>query len=411
MNICVIGLGYIGLPTALLLSKNYEVFGYDIKEEVVNKINNKIAPFIESGINDLLDGSNIIAHNKPTKSDVYVICVPTPYDPYLKSANLSYLKKAITDIIPLLDKENLIIIESTIPPGTSEKLVIPMVEKRGLIVGKDVYLCHCPERAIPGNTINEMINNHRIIGGINNESSNKAENIYKSYVKGTIYKTNLKTAEFIKLIENAFRDVNIAYANELALISKEIGINVWEAIELANKHPRVNILKPGPGVGGHCIAVDPLFLVDTSVNAHLINQARQINDSMPLHVIKQIISDNIAKKVEPLEVTIFGVSYKGDVDDTRETPILKLIHLGIKEGWTIRLYDPYVKEFEFPISSFEESIKGSDLLIIGVDHSIFKNLKPEQLSSMRVKRVYDTRNILDARKFVEAGFDLRVLGS
>jgi UDP-N-acetyl-D-mannosaminuronic acid dehydrogenase len=411
MKICVIGLGYIGLPTALLLSENHEVFGCDINESVVDKVNKKIPPFIENGLEPLLSKSNIKAFTHPVESDVFIICVPTPFDKEVKMADLRYVKSAIESVVPYLKKGDLVIIESTITPGTSEKIVVPIIEKSGLKVGDDIYLSHCPERAIPGKTFEEMVNNDRIVGGINEESTDLTVKVYQSFVKGNIYRTNAKTAEFVKLMENTFRDVNIALANEFAILSEEVGINALEAIELANKHPRVNILSPGPGVGGHCIAVDPWFLTENTISSKIINTAREINEGMPSYVLSRAKKVFAEQNIKSPTVTIFGVAYKANIDDTRETPALKLIKLCEKEGWNIKIYDPLVNRFEYPLLSLEDSVKDSDLIIIEVGHNEFKKLDPRQIGTlMRHRNVIDTSNIIDELYFLEEGFKIKKLG-
>ena len=411
MKICVIGLGYIGLPTALLLSKSHDVFGCDTQEGVVDRINNKIPPFTESGLEEMLKESNIKAFTHPVESDVFIICVPTPFDKEVKMADLKYVKSATETIVPYLRRGNLIIIESTITPGTCEKIVTPILEKSGLKVKKDIYLSHCPERAIPGKTFYEIVHNDRIIGGIDKKSANLAEELYTGFVKGNIYKTNIRTAEFVKLMENTFRDANIALANEFAILTEEMGINVWEAIELANKHPRVNILTPGPGVGGHCIAVDPWFLTESTANARIINTARVINDGMSAHVLLKAKKIFEEQNIKTPTVTIFGVAYKGNVDDTRETPALKLIKLCEKEGWNVKIYDPHVKEFEYPLLPLEEAVKDTDLVIIETDHTEFKNINAKMISNfVRNKNIVDTRNIINHKEFSDKGFEIKVLG-
>ena len=270
------------------------------------------------------------------------------------------------------------------------------------------HLVHCPEQAIPGNTIHEMIYNDRIIGSNENESGKRAKEIYSSFVKGNIYLTNLRTAEMVKIMENRFRDINIALANEFAEIAEESGVSIWAAIELANKHPRVNILKPGPGVGGHCIAIDPWFLVENSVRCRIVNLAREINESMPRHLLRLVKELGIGTHGT---ITVLGVAYKSDVDDTRETPALKFIKLVENEGYKVKVHDPYVKEFEYDILGLGEAVKDSDCLMIITDHSKFKEIDPEEISkTMRKKNVVDSRNILDKEIWKKAGFNVRVLG-
>ena len=409
MRICVLGLGYIGLPTALLFATHgYEVVGVDVNEKVVDMLNRGETPFNEPGLDELLRKAkgNFIAKTELEEADVFLIAVPTPLEKAIKVSDLKYVRTAAKMIRPYLKRDNLVVLESTVPPGTSERLVIPILEKNGLNAG-EFYFAHCPERAIPGRTIYEMIHNDRIIGGYDNKSAELARSLYASFVKGNIYLTDLKTAELVKLMENTYRDVNIALANEFAQIAEECGINVWEAIELANKHPRVNILRPGPGVGGHCIAVDPWFLTENSTKSKMILLAREINDSMPNYVLQ--IVRNLLKDVKEPTITIFGVAYKGNVDDTRETPALKFIKLAENEGYRVKCYDPYVKDFEYELFGLSEAVKDSDCIVLIADHDVFREIDPSKLE-MRNKNLVDTRNILDHEKWRRAGFKVKVLG-
>ena len=409
MKICVLGLGYIGLPTALLFaSHDNEVVGVDINKKIVEKLNMGEAPFNEFGIDELLKKAkgNFIAKTEVVHSDVFIISVPTPLEKAVKVAELKYVRLAAEMIYPFLRQDNLVILESTVPPGTSEKLLIPILEKSGLKIG-NFHLAHCPERAIPGRTINEMITNDRIIGGYDHKSNEITQSIYSSFVKGKMYLTDTKTAEFVKLMENTYRDVNIALANEFAQIADECGINIWEAIELANKHPRVDVLKPGPGVGGHCIAIDPWFLTENSSKFKLISLAREINDSMPNYVL-QLIRKQLKNLKEPI-ISIFGVSYKGNVDDTRESPAIKLIKLAENEGYKINCYDPLAKDFEYKLHNLDEVLKDSDCIVMVTDHDIFKNIDPSKLK-MRNKNLVDTRNFLNYDKWKDAGFEIITLG-
>jgi len=425
-KICVVGLGYIGLPTALLFAvSGYEVVGVDIKRSITEKVNRKVMPFDEKGLQELLikaiDSHRFRASTTPEKADVFIIAVPTPFDKKNRMADLGYVIEATKSIASLLEKGNLVIIESTVPPGVCEKCIIPILEencntgKVGLKAKEDFFVAHCPERAIPGNTLYEMMNNDRIIGGIDEKSSELARELYESFVTGNIYVTSIRTAEMVKLMENTYRDINIALANEFAQIAEEAGIDVWEAIELANKHPRVNILKPGPGVGGHCIAVDPWFLTEDSTKSRIISLAREINDGMPvyvLHILKDMLN-KLKKENLTITITIFGVTYKGNVSDTRETPALKFIRLAEKEGYKVKIYDPHVKDgdFEYPILPLEEAVQDSDCIVVIADHSEFKSLSPDEIGKlMRTRKIFDTRNCLDREKWKEAGFEVKILG-
>lgn len=414
MKICVLGLGYIGLPAAALFATHgCKVVGVDINESIVESINKGMVPFDERGLPELLErairSKNLVAKTEVEDADAFIIAVPTPLDKEMKMAELGYVKSAGEMIYPHLRKGDIVILESTVPPGTSEKLLIPILKKSGLEVRTDFYLAHCPERAIPGNTIYEMVHNDRIIGGIDEKSTSLAKSLYSRFVQGNFYLTNIITAEFVKLMENTFRDINIALANEFAQIAEECGVNIWGAIELANKHPRVNILKPGPGVGGHCIAIDPWFLTENSTRCRVVSLARVINDSMPNHVL-QIVKDMLKSVDNPI-ITVFGVAYKGDVDDTRETPALRFIRLAENEGYMVKVHDPYVKKFKYEILGFEDAVKDSDCIVLITDHAQFKEINPKEIAYlMRNKNVLDTRNILDVRRWEETGFNVKVLG-
>ncbi len=411
MKICVLGLGYIGLPTALLLAQNHEVRGVDVNRKIIDSLNHGDLPFEEPGLKELFiaTSKNFSACLQAEQADVFIIAVPTPLNSSIRVSDLSYVRSAAEMIVPYLKEGNLVILESTVPPGTSEKLVIPILENSGVKRG-DFLMVHCPERAIPGNTLHEMIHNDRIIGGFNQISQENAVKLYKSFVKGNLLTTDLRTAEFAKLMENTYRDVNIAIANEFALLSEELGINVWETIELANRHPRVNILQPGPGVGGHCIAIDPWFLTEGSHSHRMISLARDINDSMPKHVVTRI-RDIVSGIYKPI-ITIMGVAYKGNVDDARETPALKIIKLCENEGFTVRVFDPHVHSFEYPLSDFSMAVSNSDLLVITTDHNEFRDLIPTDIGKMmKNKNILDCRNLIKQQLWKNAGFNVYLLGN
>ena len=407
-KICVLGLGYIGLPTALLLAQKYHVVGVDINEKIITTLNNGNLPFEEKGLDTLFQNGrgNFTATTTVKSADAYIIAVPTPLEESLKIADLQYVRSAAEMIAPHLTRGNLVILESTVPPCTSENVVLPILEKSGLSRNEFLF-AHCPERAIPGNTLFEMINNDRPIGGINEKSSNAAKNMYASFVKGNLLITDTKTAEFVKLMENTSRDVNIALANEFAKIASEMHINVWEAIDLANRHPRVKILQPGPGVGGHCIAIDPWFLTETSTHSQMISLARSINDSMPNFVFNKV--RNILRGVSNPVITLFGVAYKKNVDDWRATPALRLIRLFQSEGWIVRLHDPFVRNFPYALQNLNESVLGTDCIIIITDHDIFQEINPSELR-VRSKNIVDTRNSLKKEKWKNEGFAVYALG-
>lgn len=409
-NICVIGLGYIGLPTACVLASNgYNVLGIDINEEIITKINSgKVhieEPELEGIFLDVFNSGKLRVSQNLEKSDIFIISVPTPLNQKNK-ADLSYVIDAAAKVKDYIDKGNLIILESTSPPGTTRKVIGNMILKsKGLKAGEDYYLAFCPERVLPGKIIYELINNDRIIGGINKKSAKKAKEIYSSFVKGRILLTDLETAEFTKLAENTYRDVNVAFSNELALICDDYNINVWDVIKLANKHPRVNILSPGPGVGGHCIPIDPWFILN-NVNREntLIEKCRDINNSLP-NIISNKIMEIIKNKRDP-KVALFGASYKENIGDTRESPT-KVIYKNLaKEKVNISVYDPLSANFEYPLSSsLKDSLKGSDLLVLLVGHKIFKEVNLKHVSTlMRTKNIFDTRNFFKKEEAIRYGF-------
>mgnify|MGYP000870016533 CR=1 FL=1 len=409
MKICVLGLGYIGLPTALLFAAHgANVVGVDVKQSVVDCLNHGNLPFSEPGIESLYGEAKdrFFARIDPEAADVFLIAVPTPLDPATKVSDLSYIKNAADMIAPHLHEGNLVILESTVPPGTSERVVIPRLEKSGVAAGEFLY-AHCPERAIPGRTLQEMTGNSRIIGGYDRDSTDRATAVYQTFVRGQIYQTDTRTAEFVKLMENTCRDVNIALANEFAQLAEECGINVWEAITLANKHPRVSILNPGPGVGGHCIAIDPWFLTENSTRCRMVATAREVNDSMPNYVLH--VARSMLAGIRNPTICVFGVAYKGNIGDTRESPAFKFIQLAENEGYTVRCHDPHVGEFPHSLMDAADAVTGSDCLIILTDHDCFRTIDPAGLR-MRTKLVIDARNILDHEKWTDQGFAVRVLG-
>ena len=414
-KICVIGLGYIGLPTASMLANHgYRVVGVDIDRERVKSIEEGSLNIVEPGLKTLVSGAinsgNLKVKTTPEDADAYIICVPTPvkWENNLPKCDLSYVYNAIESIKPHLNDGNLIIIESTVPPRTTERIY------QYLNNGRKIYMAYCPERVLPGKILKELVENDRIIGGVNRESAELAKEIYSSFVDGNIYITDSTTAEMVKLMENTYRDVNIALANEFAKICEEIKVNVWEAIALANKHPRVNILNPGPGVGGHCISVDPWFIVEVYKNAKLIRCARELNDGMPYYVCDLLCKELERREIENAKVAIFGVAYKGNVEDTRESPGRKVIEYLLSKGISISIYDPYVKTFDYPLEDLKDAVKNADAILVITDHKDFKNFKEEEIREiyrlMRNKIVMDTRNIIKRELWRKVGFYVKLLG-
>ena len=369
-------------------------------------------PYLDIMVQAAVRSGHLKADLEPQEADVFIIAVPTPITKD-KKADMSCVISAAESIVPYLRKDNLVILESTSPVGTVENLLVPILEKSGLKVGEELYVGHAPERVLPGRILWELVHNNRIVGGINKKSAEKIRDLYKIFVNGEIYLTDATTAEMCKLMENTYRDVNIALANELAKICEENGINAWEVIELCNKHPRVNLHQPGPGVGGHCLAVDPWFIVEKSPElAKIITLSRETNDSMPEHVLNRI--DDILEDIEGVKkVTILGITYKPNVDDTRESPILKLIDLLEARGdYDISVYDPHVKTYKYQAKDLIDASKNSDLIVLGVNHDIFRDLPLGDMGLvMRNKNLFDTRNFLDRHEVEEKGFKYWLLGA
>ncbi len=412
-DICVLGIGFIGLPTALLLAQcGNRVTGFDINKNVVRTVNKGISHLKEGGVSKLLEqmqtSQAFHAATELEESDVFIIAVPTPLDQELKCADLRAVESAVSTVRPFLRKGNLVIVESTIPVGTSELRLIPELEKSGLKANNDFNYAYCPERAMPSNLLHEIVHSDRIIGAMNERSATAAKAVYSCFVKGDLYSTRIRTAELCKIIENAYRDINIAFANELAKQADENEVDIWETIALANKHPRVNILRPGPGVGGHCVAVDPWFLCQTSSSARLVALAREINDSMPRYII-DVVGQLVGTQLPT--ITILGAAYKANVNDCRESPSLMLIVVAKQRGWNVKIHDPYVKDCLYPMHTLKDAASGSDCIILATDHDSFKNLDPEAIGPlMRQKNIIDTRNALDQKQWENAGFTYRLLG-
>jgi UDP-N-acetyl-D-mannosaminuronic acid dehydrogenase len=421
-TICALGLGYIGLPTASMFATHgFKVVGVDVNEAVVSTINRGQIHIEEPGLKTIvsaaINSGNLSASTKPVPADVFILAVPTPFKEG-KKADMSYVENATRAIVPVVKKGNLVILESTSPPGTTANLVVPILKECGLDPATDIYVAHCPERVLPGRILEELIVNDRIIGGINAESAERAADLYRSFVTGNIFCTDATTAELSKLVENIYRDVNIALANELAVICEKLGVNAWEVITLANKHPRVDLHRPGPGVGGHCISVDPWFIVaGFPDDAKLIANARHRNDHMPQHVLQRV--KKILADVKNPKIAVLGVSYKGNVDDTRESPSLEIIEqlskgLFPKKGsgtTEVTIYDPHVKQFDYELSAFEDTFRNADLILVLTDHNEFRYLDPDGVGALvRNKRILDTRNCTNREKWQRAGFTTYLIG-
>lgn len=415
-KLCVLGLGYIGLPTAVMFAKHgMKVHGVDVNPVVVETLQNRALHIEEPGLGEMMaevmDNGRLTVSTSPEEADAYIIAVPTPIRED-RTANLDYVKSAGEMIVPYLRKGNLVVLESTVPPRTVEDVLIPVLRKSGLSIGDELYVSHSPERVIPGQLFKELVQNDRIVGGINEESARLTQKLYQTFVKGKIHLTDATTAEMVKLMENTYRDVNIALANELARIAERIGFNVWEAIELANCHPRVNIHRPGPGVGGHCIAVDPWFIVEQAPEeAQLIHLSRQINDGTPYKVVQ--IVEELVKGVDHPQIALFGLAFKGNIDDMRESPALVVAKALRQKGYALKLYDPHIHE-QMPdkVDSAEEALSGSDLMVVLTDHSQFAELDYSRLHGlMRHHTILDTRHVLNRESIEKAGFTYLEIGS
>jgi len=400
MKVCVIGLGYIGLPTAALLAnRGYEVYGVDIVQDVVDTINKGeihiVEPDLDTFVKAAVNSGKLKADTKPTEADVFIIAVPTPFH---KSGydhptpNIDYVISAAKSIALYVKEGNIVILESTSPVGTTEK-VVEVLKSYGVDID-NVYIAHCPERVLPGKIMQELVENDRIVGGINQKSTKKAAEFYRSFVIGEVLETDAKTAELCKLTENSFRDVNIAFANELSIICDKFGIDVWELRELANRHPRVNILYPGVGVGGHCIAVDPWFIVaDAKDKAKLIKTAREVNNYKTEWVIEKIKNEALKFEIEnnkKPKIACMGLAFKPDIDDLRESPALYITKRLIAEGLDILPVEPNIKKFdEFGIYDYKDAIKQADIIVFLVAHKEFKSLIINHESLITNKKILD----------------------
>lgn len=398
MQINVIGLGYIGLPTALMMAANGNaVIGTDRNQELVAKLNRGEITFAEDGLGQLFKravANKIWFTSDYSKADVYIVAVPTPYIKRDKKVDASYVKDAVSEVLAVCKKGAIIVVESTISPGTIERQIRPLIEEHGKKCGEDVHLVHAPERIIPGSMIKELENNNRTIGADNEDIGREIAKLYKTFCKGEIAITDIKTAEMTKVVENTYRDINIAFANELAKICRMDNMDVYEIIKIANMHPRVNILKPGPGVGGHCISVDPWFLVgDYPGLANIVLAARKINDSMPEFVLERISEIMAAEGIKEVSrVGLYGLTYKENTDDIRESPTLQLLECMKKHlAGGIKVYDPYVhgNVVANQYQDFDAFLKDVDLVVIMVGHKqIIDNI-----SMLDEKIILDTRNV------------------
>jgi len=413
LKVSVIGLGYIGLPTAAALaSRNIEVVGVDVNQDVVDIINRGqihiVEPELDTLVREAVQAGSLKATIQVEKADIFMIAVPTPFKGK-HEPDLSYIKSAANAIAPFLERGNLVILESTSPVGATENMVSWMCELRpdlsfpifGENSDYDISVAHCPERVLPGHVVQELVKNDRVIGGVTKQCAEHARELYKLFVKADCLVTDCRTAELSKLVENSFRDVNIAFANELSLICDKLRVNVWEMIKLANRHPRVNILQPGPGVGGHCIAVDPWFIVNSAPDeSKLIHTARLVNDHKPSFILEKVekAAVRIGKDKSELNIACLGLSFKADIDDLRESPALKIAQKIDLMGFSkLLLVEPNISEIPngfsgscAKLTDLESALIVADIILLLVDHSLFKGVS---LGNVSEKQLIDTRGI------------------
>ncbi len=427
-KICILGLGYIGLPTASMFATHgVKVIGVDTNPKVIETLQAGKLHIHEPGLGEAVEkavaSGNLTVAPAPQEADAFLIAVPTPFYEHetgeyngqtFKKADMRAVTSATEAILPHLRKGNLVVLESTSPPRTTVDLVVPILERSGLKAGTDFFVAYSPERVLPGQILRELVENARVIGGFTPESAQEGYELYATFVKGEIHKTDATTAEMVKLMENTYRDVNIAIANEFSRLAERFGVDVWEAIKLSSLHPRVKILNPGPGVGGHCISVDPWFFVETAPDlAQLILKARQVNDAQPRFVVekvKQAVGVLPGKKIAAL-----GLAYKADVDDLRESPAAEVVHLLQKEGATVKAFEPFKTEAGLPgieaAPTLSAALAEAEVVLLLVPHSEFRALTPERLAALTPARLLvDTVNALSGKDWASAGFKLARLG-
>lgn len=411
-SLCVIGMGYIGLPTAsVFASDGIQVTGMDIKADIIDGLKAGKLHIFEPGLRNLfldaLKSGYLDVSTEVRPADAFIIAVPTPFYED-KRADLRAVISATESIVPHLQPGNLVILESTSPPRTTTDVVAPILEKSGLNVGKDFLLAYSPERVLPGKILQELVGNARVIGGVNRASAEAGRDLYRTFVKGDIILTDATTAEMVKLMENTSRDINIAIANEFARLAEHFNVDIGEAINIANLHPRVEILRPGVGVGGHCISVDPWFLVEAAPEtAQLIRTARQINDDQPAFVAGLI--EKAAGGLEGKRVGLLGLAFKPNVDDLRESPAVKLAHHLQNRGATIYAYEPFRVDAGLAgidqVASLETALIDADLIVLAVAHDQFKDLDPEEIQEKtKAEVVFDAVRVWDKATWEQAGF-------
>jgi UDP-N-acetyl-D-mannosaminuronic acid dehydrogenase len=427
-KICVFGLGYIGLPTASTFATHgLRVVGVDINQQILETLRKGGLHIHEPGLRTVVEAAllsgNLSISDKPEEADAFIIAVPTPFyadksgefnGKRFKLADMRAVTSATEAIAPVLRKGNLVVLESTSPPLTTLDLVAPILEKSGLKAGIDFHLVYSPERVLPGQILRELIENARVIGGVTPQASQAGRDLYSIFVKGEIILTDATTAEMVKLMENTYRDINIAIANEFSRLSDRFGVDVWEAISIANRHPRVEILNPGPGVGGHCISVDPWFFVESAPElSQLIYTARQVNDAQP-HFVMELVEKALGS-LKGKKIAALGLAYKPDVDDLRESPAVELVRLLQTAGATVNCFEPFKPDAVLPGIRIEPELKDAvadvDGIILLVNHKVFRELKTEELADLTVSRILiDTVGGWSGKDWEETGFTLHKLG-
>lgn len=427
-KLCVIGLGYIGLPTASTFATHgINVIGVDINSNVIETLNQGKTHIHEPGLREAFEkavgSGKFKAAARPEDADAYIIAVPTPFKENemgefnglkYKLADMRAVASAAESIVPHLKKGNLVILESTSPPRTTVDLVAPILERSGLKAGSDFFLCYSPERVLPGQILRELVENARVIGGVTAESAQAGHDLYATFVKGEIIQTDATTAEMVKLMENTYRDVNIAIANEFSRLAEKFGVDVWEAVSLANLHPRVKILSPGPGVGGHCISVDPWFFVEAAPElTPLIYHSRQVNDEQPHFVLEKI--RRTLGQLKGKRIAALGLAYKPDVDDLRESPANEIVHLLQNEGAQVKAWEPFKPKADLAgihmAASLEDALKDADLIVLLVKHTQFANLDPREIANKtNAKVILDTVNGWNGEIWKKSGFKFFRIG-
>lgn len=427
-TLCVIGLGYIGLPTAsMFAASGMRVLGADINASIIEILQSGglhiHEPGLREAVGQAIQSGNLKVSTQPAPADAFIIAVPTPFyeeefgvfnGEKFKKADLRAVTAAAESIVPHLRRGSLVVLESTSPPRTTVDIVAPILEKSGLKAGADFHLAYSPERVLPGQILRELVENARVIGGVTPASAQAGRDLYAAFVKGEIVQTDATTAEMVKVMENTYRDVNIAIANEFARLAERLGVDVWEAVSLANRHPRVKVLSPGPGVGGHCISVDPWFLVEAAPDiTPLIQCARRVNDGQPRWVLD--LTERTLGGLRGRRVAVLGLAYKPEVDDLRESPAVELAHLLQEAGAKVLCFEPFKPEADLPsltlVPSLEAALAGAEAVLLLVGHSQFRALDPAQVAAQTPARVaIDAVDGWQAGAWEEAGFKFHKLG-